>query len=113
MIFGFLLIEHKPDESEEIVTALTYTAALFFVVAVLHTALRENAAAIGLTYLEYFYILLYVLTLLVALNSFLVVKYPWLPVVSIGDNLISKVLFWPAVVGFMLIVTVYVFVLSR
>jgi hypothetical protein len=113
MIFGFLLIEHKPDESEEIVTALTYTAALFFVVAVLHTALRENAAAIGLTYLEYFYILLYVLTLLVALNSFLVVKYPWLPVISIGDNLISKVLFWPTVVGFMLIVTVYVFVIAR
>lgn len=113
MIFGFLLIDQKPDEPEEIVTALTYTAALFFVVAVLHSALRENAAAIGLTYLEYFYLLLYVLTLLVALNSFLVVNYPYLPVISIGNNLIAKLLFWPAVVGFMLVVTLYVFVLGR
>jgi hypothetical protein len=113
MIFGFLLIDQKPDDPEEIVTALTYTAALFFVVAVLHTALRDNAAAIGLTYLEYFYLLLYVLTLLVALNSFLLVKYPYLPFISIGNNLISKVLFWPIVVGFMLLATVYVFVLSR
>jgi hypothetical protein len=113
MIFGFLLIEQKPDDPEEIVTALTYTAALFFVVAVLHTALRDNAAAIGLTYLEYFYLLLYVLTLFVALNSFLVVKYPFLPFISIGNNLISKLLFWPTVVGFMLLATLYVFVLSR
>lgn len=112
MIFGFLLIEQKPDEPEEIVTALTYTAALFFVVAVLHASLRDNAAAIGLTYLEYFYILLYVLTLLVALNSFLVVNYPYLPLVSIGNNLISKLLFWPTVVGFMLIVTLYIFVIG-
>ena len=113
MIFGFLLIDQKPDEPEEIVTALTYTAALFFVVAVLHSALRENAAAIGLTYLEYFYLLLYVLTLFVALNSFLVVNYPFLPVISIGNNLIAKLLFWPTVVGFMLVVTLYVFVLGR
>ena len=113
MIFGFLLIDQKPDESEEIVTALTYTAALFFVVAVLHSALRENAAAIGLTYLEYFYLLLYVLTLFVALNSFLIVNYPYLPIINIGDNLIAKLLFWPAVVGYMLAVTIYVFVLVR
>ncbi|MFN2138499.1 MAG: hypothetical protein ACK2UK_21260, partial [Candidatus Promineifilaceae bacterium] len=113
MIFGFLLNGQKPDEPEEIVTALTYTAALFFVVAVLHSALRDNAAAIGLTYLEYFYLLLYVLTLLVAVNSFLVVRYPYLPFVRMGDNLISKLLFWPTVVGFMLIVTVYVFVFAR
>ncbi|MFL7839115.1 MAG: hypothetical protein ACK2T4_05470 [Candidatus Promineifilaceae bacterium] len=113
MIFGFLLIEQKPDDPEEIVTALTYTAALFFVVAVLHTALRDNAAAIGLTYLEYFYLLLYVLTLFVAFNSFLVVKFPYLPIVSIGNNLIAKLLFWPIVVSFMLLATIYVFVLSR
>jgi hypothetical protein len=113
MIFGFLLTDQKPDDPEEIVTALTYTAALFFVVAVLHTALRDNAAAVGLTYLEYFYLLLYVLTLFVALNSFLVVNYPFIPFIRIGNNLISKLLFWPIVVGFMLVATVYIFVLSR
>ncbi|MFN2138782.1 MAG: hypothetical protein ACK2UK_22690, partial [Candidatus Promineifilaceae bacterium] len=112
MIFGFLLNDLKPDEPEEIVTALTYTAALFFVIAILHDSLRGNAAAIGLTYLEYFYLLLYVLTLLVALNSYLVVKHPYLPIVSIGNNLIAKLLFWPLVVGVMLAATLYVFVIG-
>ena len=112
MIFGFLLIDQKPDEPDEIVTALTYTAALFFVVAVLHDALRDNAAAIGLTYLEYFYLLLYVLTLFVALNSFLVVNYPYLPIISVGNNLITKLLFWPVVVSFMLVATLSAFVFT-
>ena len=112
MIFVFLLNDLKPDAPDEIVTALTYTAALFFVIAILHDSLRSNAAAIGLTYLEYFYLLLYVLTLLVALNSYLVVKYPYLSIVSIGNNLIAKLLFWPVVVGVMLAATLYVFVIG-
>ena len=60
MVFGYLLNGNKPDEPEEIVTALSYTAALFFVIAVVHATLRESAAAIGLTYLEYLYLFLYV-----------------------------------------------------
>ena len=109
----FCLIDQKPDEPDEIVTALTYTAALFFVVAVLHDACAIMPQPLVLTYLEYFYLLLYVLTLLVALNSFLVVKFPYLPIVNIGNNLISKLLFWPTVVSFMLVATISVFVSGR
>lgn len=110
MIFGFLLNDQKPDEPEEIVTALSYTAALFFVIAVLHAALRDSAAAVGLTYLEYFYLMLYVITLLVAANSFFVVRYPSMPLVAFRNNLIAKLLYWPVFVAVMLVVTLNLFV---
>ncbi len=110
MIFAFVLSDRKPDESDEIVTALSYTAALFFVIAVMHTALRESAAAIGLTYLEYFYLLLYLMVIFVAINTFFVVNRPNYAIVRFGNNLIAKALFWPVVLTAMLIATVMIFV---
>jgi hypothetical protein len=110
MIFAFVLSDRKPDEPEEIVTALSYTAALFFVIAVMHTALRESAAAIGLTYLEYFYLLLYLMIIFVAINTFMVVNRPNAPVVRFGNNLVAKTLFWPVALTAMLIATVLIFV---
>ena len=110
MVFGYLLNGNKPDEPEEIVTALSYTAALFFVIAVVHATLRESAAAIGLTYLEYLYLFLYVAILLVAANTFVFVRYPNFPLVRYGDNLISKLLYWPTLLAGMLAVTVWIFV---
>ena len=110
MIFAFVLSDRKPDESDEIVTALSYTAALFFVIAVMHTALRESAAAIGLTYLEYFYLLLYLMVIFVAINTFFVVNRPNYAIVRFGNNLIAKALFWPVVLTAMLIATVVIFV---
>ena len=112
MVFGYLLNGNKPDEPDEIVTALSYTAALFFVIAVMHATLRESAAAIGLTYLEYLYLFLYVAILLVAANTFLFVRYPNFPFIRYGDNLISKLLYWPTLLIGMLAVTVWIFVVS-
>ncbi len=110
LIFAFLINGSKPDEREEIVSALNYSAALFFVIAVIHTALRETSAAIGLTYLEYFYLLLYMMLLGVAANTFLVVKTPHNPLVRFGDNLLAKTAFWPIVLGAMAIITLWMFV---
>jgi hypothetical protein len=112
MLFAFLLYEDKPDESEEIVTTLNYTAALFFVIAITHTALRDNIGAVGVTYLEHLYILLYIVIIVVAVNTFLIVKRPNFPVVHYRNNLIVKVLYWPVFVGVLLIVTLLVFVYS-
>ncbi len=110
MIFAFLLYDTKPDEPEEIVIALSYTAALFFVIAVMHTALRDDAAAIGLTYLEYFYLLLYVMVIFVAVNTFIVVNRPNHRLIRFENNLITKLLYWPVVVLVMLVATLVIFV---
>lgn len=110
MVFGYLLNGNKPDEPEEIVTALSYTAALFFVIAVVHATLRESAAAVGLTYLEYLYLFLYVAILLVAANTFVFVRYPNFPLVRYEDNLIAKLFYWPVLLTGMLAITVWIFV---
>ena len=53
-------------------SVLTYCAALFFVVAVLHISLRSELGAPGtVVYLEYFYFLIYAAILLVSVDSIL------------------------------------------
>jgi hypothetical protein len=46
-------------DEHDLVSALSDAAALFFVMVVAHTALRDSIAAVKMTYLEYLYILLY------------------------------------------------------
>ena len=112
MMFAFLLSERKPQDREEIVTTLNYAAALFFVIAVAHTALRDSIAAVGLTYLEYLYILLYIAIVGVSVNTFLIVKRPHMQMVQHRDNLIPKLLYWPLLAGTLLVVTLLIFVFA-
>jgi hypothetical protein len=110
MMFAFLPRDRKPDEREEIVTTLNYSAALFFVIAVSHAALRDNIAAVGLTYMEHLYILLYISIVVVAANTFLLVKRPDLALVQYRSNLIPRLFYWPVITGMLLISTLLTFV---
>jgi hypothetical protein len=110
MLFAFLLSDRRPGDREEIVSALNYAAALFFVIVVTHAALRERIAAVELTYMEYLYVLLYVAIVAVAVNTFLVVNRPDLRLLQYRNNLIPKLLYWPAFIGVLLLVTLLVFV---
>ena len=112
LLFAFLLSDPKPGDQprEELVTALSYTAALFFVIAVLHTALRDNIAATGVTYLEYFFILLYIMIVAVIVNTFLLAKRPDFLWLLYKNALLSKLLYWPIFSGIMLVYTLLVFV---
>jgi len=110
MLFAFLLNDREVGDKEELVNSLNYAAALFFVIAVAHTALRENIAAVGITYLETLYILLYLAIIGVALNTFLIVKRPNSPLLHYRNNLIPKLAYWPLIMGALLITTLLVFV---
>ena len=110
MMFAFLLSDRKAGDKEEIVTTLNYVAALFFVVAIAHAALRDGIAAEGLTYLESVYIMLYIAIVGVALNVFLIAKRPDLALIRYRNNIIIKLLYWPAVMGVLLAITLMVFV---
>jgi hypothetical protein len=73
-------------------------SGLFFVVLLAHVQLREQFAASGIVYIEYFYLLMYVLMLLVTLNSFALSwnsKSPWIYALTFRDNLPAKLLYWP------------------
>lgn len=112
MMFGFMLRERPEDvqEEDDIVNALNYGAALFFVIAIIHTALRDNIAAVGITYLEHLYIILYVMIVLVAVNTFLHVQRPDLRWVQHHNNLIPKLFYWPTIASALLISTLFTFV---
>lgn len=110
MTFTYLISGRRVGDKDEIVSVLNFTAALFFVVVVIHTALRDLVAAVGITYLEYLYVLLYLALLSAAANIFMVARFPDFVVVRYRDNLIPKVLYWPVFTGIMLVSTLLIFV---
>jgi hypothetical protein len=111
LLFAFLLSDRQVGDTQDMLTALSYAAALFFVIAVTHTALRDSIAAVGITYLEHLYIWLYIATIVIIINVFLVVYRPQLFFVQYRDNLIAKLVYWPLFAGVLLISTLFVFVL--
>jgi hypothetical protein len=87
---------------------LGFCAALFFVVILGHTSLRERLAAQGLIYFEHFYFALYVALLFVSANSILVGR-PRGKWVRFGDNLVARLCYWPLLSAAMLAVTLGAF----
>jgi hypothetical protein len=110
MTFAYLMSGREPGKNEEIVSALNYAAALFFVVAIIHTALRDQIAAVGITYMEYVYILLYLAIIAVAANIFVVARRPDWAIVRYRNNLLPKVMYWPVFAGGLLLATLAIFV---
>jgi hypothetical protein len=83
-------------------------SALFFVVMLAHIQLRERFAGAHIVYLEYFYLVSYIAILLVALNAYLFARrregrYGF---ISHHDNFFPKVVFWPALLGTLAVITV-------
>jgi hypothetical protein len=110
MTFAYLMSGRRVGDNDEIVGALNYAAAIFFVVAIVHTALRDQIAAVGITYMEHIYLLLYIAIVAVAANTFMVARFPLWSIVRYRDNLVPKVLYWPIFAGVMLIATLLIFV---
>jgi hypothetical protein len=112
LMFAFFVSDPKVGDQEEIIATLSFMAALFFVITVAHTALRDSIAAIGITYMEYMYILLYLVIILVSINVFVVVRRPDIPLFQFRNNLIPKLLFWPLFMGVFMLATLGIFVVT-
>ena len=82
-------------------------SALFFVVLLSHIQVRSQFAGSGLVYIEYFYLVMYVAILLVALNSYVfsLTALSGRTILHWRDNLLPKVLFWPFLLWSMVIVS--------
>lgn len=79
---------------------LTQSAALFFVLLLAHIHLRESFAGVGIVYLEYIYVAVYLSIVYITLNAYLVVHaelsdYAFYHFVKYEDNLLPKVAFLP------------------
>ncbi|MEM7532336.1 MAG: urea ABC transporter substrate-binding protein [Chloroflexota bacterium] len=104
LMFAILII--RVGSSFEV---LGYAASLFFVIAVSQVGLRGELDASGVVYLEYGYILLYVIILIVSVNSILYYSETPLWFIRYRDNLIPKLLYWPIAASMMLGITVATF----
>jgi hypothetical protein len=80
-------------------------AAFFFAVLVAQTSLRGEVQAGGLVYLESLYVLTYFVILAVAINSVLLVARPNLKLFRRYDNLWAEVLYWPAILLTLVVIT--------
>lgn len=83
-------------------------AAFFFAVLVAENSLRDEIKSYGLVYLESVHLVTYVVILLVAANSVLLVARPNSRLFQ-EDNALVEFLYWPVIIFALLIVTLWVF----
>ncbi|WP_342304829.1 cache domain-containing protein [Methanolobus sp. ZRKC5] len=107
LIFIALFTEVKADSDPSEI--LKYSASLMLVLMVAHVSLRDNLTASGIIYLEYFYIIMYLVVLGVSLNALLFASDKQIPVIDYKDNIFAKLIYWPAVMTLVLLVTIRTF----
>lgn len=83
-------------------------AAFFFAILVAQNALREELKWYGIVYLETLYIITYIVILLVSINAVVLVAFPNVRVLR-RDNQYIELLYWPLIVGIVLLLTLLVF----
>lgn len=84
-------------------------SALFFVILIAHIQLREQFAGARVVYLEYYYILMYVMLVVCTLNTYLFAIRPKAleRFIVYQDNLLPKILYWPIILIALNILTVF------
>lgn len=82
-------------------------SALFFVVMLAHIQVRSNFSGAGLVYIEYFYLVMYVMIMLVAVNAYLIALDAlknW-RLLHWRDNLLPKVTYWPVLLWTLVVIS--------
>ena len=84
-------------------------AAFCFAVLLAQNSLRSELKAGGLVYFESLYILTYFVILAVAINSVLVVAFPDSKLFRDYNNFWAKIVYWPAILLALVVITVLTF----
>lgn len=109
LLFAVLVITTREEQKNQFGFSssgvLAYCAALFFVLIVSHSSLRANIPTDSIIYLEYFYLIMYLAILGVSLNSIAFASRVEIPFIDAKDNLYVKVLYWPVIMGALLVIT--------
>lgn len=118
MLFAVLIYGTKSKEEAaklgfDASTVLSISAAFFFTVLIGHVNLRSGLASERVAYLEYFYLIMYLAILSVAINSLLFTSQResviLRRVIYSKDNLWPKLFYWPMIMGLLFVITVFVF----
>ena len=84
-------------------------SALFFVVLLAHIQVREQFQGVGIVYLEYFYLLMYLVILTVAMNAYYFSAVSARGLLDSRDtnNNTFKLMYWPCVLGAAVLITLF------
>ncbi len=110
LLFLILLAATNEKEKAEkfdfsILGVIGVNSALFFVVIIAHIQLRREFLGSGLVYLEYFYLVMYIVILAVTLDAYLVSVGCQVKLLRYRDHLIPKLIYWPTLFGACAIIT--------
>jgi hypothetical protein len=84
-------------------------SALFFVALIAHVQMRNELAANSVVYLEYFYLITYIIILLITTNAVLISLKVNIWFIQFHDNLLPKLVYWPMLSGALFLCTVWTF----
>ncbi len=87
--------------------AIATCSALFFVVLLAHAQVRQQFSGSGLVYIEFFYLIMYFVILMTALNAYVfsLGELKYFKLIYYRDNFIPKIAYWPVVLWMMAVVT--------
>ena len=88
---------------------LGYCTSILFTLIIAHSSLRTRIPIGGIIYLEYFYFVMYIVILVISLNSIAFASHRSIPFIDTKDNMYMKALYWPVVVGILLVITILKF----
>jgi hypothetical protein len=92
-----------------ILTPIALTISIFFAVIIAHTSLRDTLKGQPLFYLEYFYIIAYIIMLAVLIILFSVFTQNRSWIIIYRNLLIPQILYWPLLLGLSLASTFWMF----
>ncbi len=82
-----------------------YCTSILFTLILPHSSLRSRIPISEVIYLEYFYFIMYLAILGVALNSIFFASNRHIPFIDAKDNMYVKILYWPVIMGILLFIT--------
>jgi hypothetical protein len=106
LLFLVHLLILRESDPLNIVTACS---AFLFIVILEQIRLRGKILAAGILYLEYFYFILYLLIIAVAINAILFSQKNNIRWLQYQQSLIPKLLYWPGMLTLLLVFTLLVF----
>ncbi len=110
-IVAFLVLMIVSHDQERIGTGLSLSVSgtLLFVVVLSHIGVRQKIATQEIIYLEYFYLVMYLAILWVAVYSILLAAHTNFWLIRHEENLLPRVMFWPGLLGVILTFTLVTF----
>ncbi len=93
----------------DVSNVIASSSALFFVLLIMHVQLRDELSTNSIVYMEYFYLVSYITILMITVNSILFSWDPPVKLVGFKDNLIPKLIYWPILLAWFFVLTVFLF----